>query len=166
MRKFAILFLLPLVFGGCISFPFDISRNSRWAGEIKTTRQNAKATVRIQSVSAERSGEWGSLEKEAIDLLPLLFSEESYMVVQQSAEADYSAEVKLREREYTDGWRTKRSLSAEVRLWERNNTGPLPVSAGRSLIQGKQSLASSKTLTAILRKAVGNAVRGLPGDKQ
>ena len=158
MKKIIILFLLSLAFCGCSSLPFDTYGSSRWAGDIV----NVLGSVRIISVSAERSGEWGALEKEARDLLPLLFSEESYRVVSHSAGADYSADIKLREREYADGWRTKRSLSVEVRLWKGDVIEPLPLSAGRSLIQGKQSLASSRTLSYMLRKAVRNAIRGLP----
>ena len=151
--------MLPLFLGGCSSLPFDLSQDSRWAGVIK----KEKGTVRLISVSAERSGEWSSLEKEITYLLPLLFSEESYRVVSASAAADYSAEVMVREREFADGWRTKRSLSAELRLWADNAYGPLPLSAGRSLVLGKQTLSSSRTLCSMLRKAVKNAVRALPG---
>ena len=148
-----------LVFGSCVSF--DSSESSSWAfGK----EGNSRGTIRIISVSAEKSGEWGTLEKEISDLLPLLFSEEAYLVVSPSAQADYSAEVKVREREYPNGWQTRRSLSAEVRLWAGDGFAgqPLPLSAGRALNQGKQSFASSKTLSAMLRKAVKNAVRSLP----
>ena len=162
-RIVTVIFVFSLlalgVLPGCSSLPFDPPENSGWTGTIERVR----GSVRIVSVSAERSGEWGSLEKETRDLLPLLFSEESYRVV--SGNADYSAEVNVREREYADGWRTKRSLSVEVRLWAGEGSEPLPLSAGRSLIQGKQSLASSKTLSDMLRKAVKNVVAGLPAHR-
>jgi len=161
MKKIVISFLLILILSGCSSLPFDSSLDSVWEGDIK----NPKGSVRILSVSAERSGEWGSLEKEARDLLPLLFSENKYLVVSVLQSADYKAEVQLREREYSDGWRTKHSLSAEVRLWNEGSSGLLPLSAGRVLIEGKKSLASSGTLYNMLRKAVRNAVRGLPEAK-
>ena len=161
MKKIIVLFLLSLSFCGCSSFPFDVQKNSHWSGDIG----NAKGSVAIVSVSAERPGDWGALEEEARDLLPLLFSEKSYRVVSDLEGADYAADVKLREREYADGWRTKRSLSVEVRVWKRGALEPLPLSAGRSTIQGKQSLAASRTLNKMLRKAVRNAIRGLPGVK-
>ena len=147
--------LVPGLFSACASFPLDLPENSGWTGTI----ENPRGSVRIASVSAERTGEWSSLEKEISGLLPLLFSEESYRVV--SGNADYSAEVHVREREYADGWRTKRSLSVEIRLWAGDASGPLPLSAGRSVRQGKQSFASSKTLSAMLRAAVKNAVAGV-----
>jgi len=159
-----ILTISSLAFlGSCASLPFDSSESSSWAAG---DAGKAKGSIRIISVSAEKTGEWGVLEKEIADLLPLLFSEEGYQAVSPASPADYSAEVKVREREYPDGWMTKRSLSAEVRLWAGGGEGPadrpLPLSAGRALNHGKQSFASSKTLSAMLRKAVKNAVRGLP----
>lgn len=168
--KFFILFLLLaqlVVFGSCSSFPPNSSETKAW----KTMKEGrARATVQIISVDAERSGEWGSLEKEISGLLPLLFLEKRYQVVSPNDSADFIAEVRVREREYVDGWRTRRSASAEVRLWENNREAgaetffeqPLPLSAGRSMIHGRKSIASSKTLTAMLRKAVSKAVNGLP----
>ena len=154
--KFFLVFTAS-VLGSCVSF--DYFESSSWAWD----RGNARGTVQVISVSAEKAGDWGALEKEINDLLPLLFSEEAYLVVSPSARADYSAEVSVREREFPDGWQTKRSLSAEVRLW-RGESFPgqvLPLASGRALNQGKQSFASSVTLSAMLRKAVKNAVRGL-----
>ena len=158
MKKIIFLLLPPLFFYSCSSLPFDLSQNSKWAGMI----ENARGSIKIISVSAERSGEWNALKNEITDLLPLFFSGESFRVVSSSVAADYSAEVKAREREYTDGWRTKRSLSVEVRIWEGDENAPLPLSTGRSLIQGKQTLSSSRTLSAMLGKAVKNAIRALP----
>ena len=159
MKYFRVLSIFTvLFFASCVSF--DFPESSFWASG---DGEEPRGTIRIISVSAEKPGEWGSLEKEMRDLLPLLFSEEAYRVVSPPVQADYSAEVKVREREYTDGWQTKRSLSAEVRLWAgKDSADGLPLSAGRALNQGKQSFASSKTLSSMLRKAVKNAVRGLP----
>ena len=154
-----LLFGQIILWTSCSSFPVDIPTNTAWATK---DMERARGTIRIISVSVERSGEWGSLEKEIRELLPLLFYEESYLVVSPSARADFTGEVVVREREYADGWRTRRSLSAELRLWAGEEFEPLPLSIGRSLIQGRQSLGSSKTLTNILRRVVRNAARGLP----
>ena len=162
MKYFKFLLFIPAlaILGSCVSF--DSSESSSWAGG---DSKKVKGTIRIVSVSAEKRGEWGVLENEISALLPLLFFEEACLVVSPSDPADYSAEVTVREREYTDGWQTRRSLSAEARLWADDGSSGLglPVSAGRALNQGKQSFASSKTLSTMLRKAVKNAVRGLPG---
>ena len=160
MKQFMLAFVIMFL-GSCVSLSFDSSESSSWA---TGNMEKIRGTIWIVSVSAERSGEWEALEKEITGLMPLLFSEEGYIAVPSSARADYSAEVKVREREYPDGWQTKRSLSAEVRLWAGEGFKPLPLSAGRALVQGKQSLASSKTLNAMLRKAVKSAVHGLPSE--
>jgi len=159
---FALVFNL-VIMGSCISF--DFSENSSWAGG---KDEKAKGTVRIVSVSAEKSGEWGALEKEVKDLLPLLFFEYGYVTVSPDEEGIYSAEVNVREREYPDGWQTRRSLSAEVKLWAGDNPvrQPLPLSAGRALNNGKKSFASSRTLSAMLRKAIKNAISALPQEGQ
>ncbi|MCL2092562.1 MAG: hypothetical protein FWH12_00035 [Treponema sp.] len=127
-------------------------------------RESIEGTIRLGSVSAERSGEWGSLEKEIHSLVPLFFSEVSYLVVPPESPADYVAEIYLREREYHSGWRTQRSLSAEVRIWADQGEPMelLPLATGRALTEGRQSLASARTLSTMLRKAVYNAIRALP----
>jgi len=151
----SLLFLF--LFGSCSTF--GSSENSAW---VTANNEKINGTVKLVSVSAEKSGEWGSLEKEISGLLPLLFLEESYLMVSPGEKADFKAEVRVREREYSSGWQTKRSLSVELRLWAADTDGPLPLSAGRALADGRQSLASSQTLGNMLRKAVKNAVSGLP----
>ena len=156
--KFLSCVLVVSVLTACGSF--DLSQGSSWAWD----REMSRASIRVVSVSVEKSGEWGSLEKEASDLLPLLFSEHSYLVAPSSARADYAADLKLREREYTDSWQTKRSLSVELRLWADDGSfdGLYPLSTGQALNDGRRSFSSSKTLSAMLRRAVKNAVAGLP----
>jgi hypothetical protein len=129
--------------------------------------RETKGSIRVVSVSVDRSGEWSSLEKEINDLLPLFFSEESWLVVSSFDTPEYLATVKAREREYLDGWRTRRSLSVEVRIWAVCDEidGTLPLSAGRSFVEGTRSFASSAALSDMLRRAVKNAVNGLPDVK-
>ena len=182
MRCFRFFFVFVLVFnlvvlGSCVSF--DTSESSSWASG---KNEKLRGIIRIISVSVEKSGEWGGLEKELNDLTPLLFSEQGYVTVfpddREVAPAGarqgfgslpvYSAEVKIREREYPDGWQTRRSLSAELRLWAGDDytCQPLPLSAGRVLNNGKKSFASSKTLSAMLRKAIRNALGALPPESR
>jgi len=173
------LALSPAVLAGCVSF--DSSESSSWAAG---KSEDLKGVVRIISVSVDKSGEYGGLENEVRDLLPLLFLEQGYMTVSSGGKMAlssgnfpdsgglpfYSANVKIREREYQDGWKTSRSLSAELRLWAADNgtneiapdAQPLPLSAGRALNNGKKSFSSSGTLSAMLRKAIKNAVGALP----
>ena len=155
--KLFLVFSFAVVSIGCVSF----SDSSSWA--TKDLKEAAKS-VQIISVFAEKPGEWGLLEKEVRDLLPLLFFERGYITVSPEHEPAYFAEVTVREREYLDKWKTRRFLSAEVRIWSSENfTGqPLPMSTGQVLSEGKQTFASSQVLSDMLRKAVKNAVRGLP----
>ena len=162
-RLVLFLFLGAAVLAGCSSLPPDSRQDSSW--RVKE-RRKIKGTIHIASVSADRYGEWGSLEKELKVLAPLFFLEYKYHAVSPSVPADFTAELTVREREYPRGWQTRRSLSAEVRIWKGDADGPLPVSAGRALITGKQSLASSKTLNRLFRKALKNAVRGIPSMKR
>jgi len=160
MKYFSLFLIFALAaLGSCVSF--NSSQSSSWAAG---NREKARGIIRIISVSVEKPGEWGLLEKEINDLLPLLFFEKHYITVSADEKADYLVEAAVREREYPDGWKTRRSLSAEVRIWVSDDVSeqPLPLSAGRALSNGKQSLASSRTLSAMLRKAVKNAVSGLP----
>ena len=166
MKHFAIfLVLITAVLGSCASSPFSSNQSRSWTPGKRT---KIKGTIRIVSVSAEKPGEWGALTKEVSDLMPLLFSEKAYLAVSPSQEADYSAEVTVRERDYVNGWKTKHSLSAEVRIWTGawDGSDPLPLSAGRVLVQGTKSFSSSKTLSNMLRKATRNALRRLPRRNQ
>lgn len=175
-----LLFGQIAILTGCASFPPDYSTSAAWSAPAPET---VKGSVRIISVSAERPGDWGSLEKEINTLVPLFFAEESYCVTPPDAAvldnaADYTVSVQVREREYQSGWQTRRSLSCVVMIWPGDDGAStpgnapsgrtpssrtqLPLAAGRSLIQGTQSLASSKSLGALLKKAIKSAVRGLP----
>jgi hypothetical protein len=159
------LFLLlgfAAVFASCVSNPFRGSTS--WA---TGSSKRAAESIQIVSVSAEKAGEWGLLEKEVRDLLPWLFFERGYIAVSPGRESAYFAEVTVREREYINGWKTRRFLSAEVRIWANEDFAahPLPLSTGQVLNNGKQTFASSRVLSAMLRKAVKNAVNGLPREK-
>ena len=158
--NFILVFIFLTIFGSCVSTSFNSANSSSWKAK---ESEKAKGTIRIISVSAEKSGEWGTLEREVKELLPLFFSEKAYVTVSPAGEADYTAEVRVREREYPKGWKTKHSLSVEVRLWAGEDEGkPLPLTAGRAQNLGKKSFSSTKTLSTMLRRAVRNAVRKLP----
>ena len=160
---FVFLISLPVIFGSCVSTSFGSAKSSAWrAGK----SERARGTVKIVSVSAEKSGEWGSLEREVTELLPLYFSEKRYVAVPYGSKADYAAEVRVREREYLKGWKTRRYLSVEVRLWAGDDEGkPLPLSAGRTLNHGQKTFASTRTLSTMLRRSVRYAIWKLPSKR-
>jgi hypothetical protein len=121
----------------------------------------------VAAVKTDKVGGWSSVESEATGLLPLLFLERRMKAVGKEEEADYIAELSLREREFHRGWERRSSLSVELRLWSARTAAgewetALPLAAGRILVQGDESLSSSRTLDRLLRKAVKTAVATLP----
>ena len=142
----------------CASFP-----QSRFWPALQ--EDEIAATVWVAAVTADKAGGWSSVENEAAAILPLIFLEQRLRAVGEGEDADYIAELSMREREFSQGWKNRSSLSVELRLWPakagaRETT--LPLAAGQVLLQGEDSLASSRTLGRLIRKAVEQAVKALP----
>jgi hypothetical protein len=114
--------------------------------------------MRIGIVRADKTADWNSLEREIEGLLPLLLLDQGYLSAGEGA--DYRIDAVAIEREYLSGWLTKRSLSVEIRIW-KDDGDALPLSAGRAVLSGDQSLASSKVLTRLLQLALSKALAGL-----
>jgi hypothetical protein len=120
----------------------------------------------LENVSVDKPGGWVSIEEELSNLTPLLLLERGFMVSADPEDADYAADIRAWEREYARGWKTKRSIMMEVRLWPED--GPdspayqgTPLAAGRVSYQGKKSLVSSRTNGPMLKSALKKAVRAL-----
>jgi hypothetical protein len=160
--KICVFFLTCLLClaGGCSSF----TRSRSW---LAPGEQDIAGTVWVAAVRTDKAGGWSSVENEAAGLLPLLFLEHRMKAVGKEAEADYIAELSLREREFHRGWERRSSLSVELRLWPARSAAgewetALPLAAARILLQGDESLSSSETLDRLLRQAVKKAVAALP----
>lgn len=146
--------------GACSSFP----KSRSWAA---LKEDEIAGTIWIAAVKADKAGGWSSVENEAADLLPLLFLEHRLKAAGEGEKADYIAELSLREREFSRGWKNLTSLSVELRLWSAGAAAgewetAVPLAAGQVLLQGNESFSSSGTLGRLLRKAVGKAVAALP----
>jgi hypothetical protein len=115
----------------------------------------AAGTVGVDSVSGR-----DSLEREIAGLLPLMLLEKGYAPAETGKAADFTADVSVIEREYMEDWRAKKSLSVEVRIWPAKKTA-VPLAAGRVMVFGNKSLASSKTTSALLRSALSKALSAL-----
>jgi hypothetical protein len=120
----------------------------------------------LENVSVDKPGGWVSIEDELSNLTPLLLLERGFLVSADPEEADYAADIRAWEREYTQGWKTKRSIVMEVRLWHER--GPdsqdyrgTPLAAGRVSYQGKKSLVSSRINSPMLKSALRKAIRAL-----
>jgi hypothetical protein len=115
--------------------------------------------VYLAAVSVDKSGNRVSIEKEAAGLAPLLFLKHGLEAVEEGEEADYTADIRLREREYPSGWKTRRSLLCEVRFRKAGGAGErrVPAAAGRVTFLGEKSFSSSDTTGRMLALAVRKA---------
>jgi hypothetical protein len=133
-----------------------------------TEKSGSKGTIKLIGVTADRGGGRNSLEQEIAVLAPLCFWGERYKTVGSQDHADYAVTVSLREREFSVGWRTKKSLAVEVCIWccEDGDIPPgeserLPVAAGRVISTRNIGFSSSKITGKMLPRAVSSAVKQL-----
>ena len=151
-----IVFLsLAFLLLSCYSMPVSFSQS--WIIPEKTGQ-----TIKLTGVSIDRQGGWDSLEKEVTALAPLYFLQNGYHLIESDGPADYSAHISLREREFSVGWRTQRSLAVEVLVLaggEKPSEGPL--AAGRVVKIGDESFLSSKTTGTMLSRAINETIKKL-----
>jgi hypothetical protein len=117
-----------------------------------------KGTMAAGKISVDSVTGWDSLEREIAGLLPLLLLEKGYAPPDTESGADFTAEVSVIEREYMEGWKTKRSLSVELRI---RGPGDTLLAAGRTMLSGNKSLASSTVTNTLLRSALSKALSEL-----
>jgi hypothetical protein len=169
MKRFTLFFLSCSVFLwllGCESLPPGFYRQKSWASSVLKDRGVQTLRVYLAAVSVDKSGSWASVEKEVAGLAPLLFLDCGLEAVEDNEDADYTAAIHIREREYTSGWRIRRSLLCEVRFRKNGNAGErrAPPAAGRVTFLGEKSFSSSDTtgrmLALAIRKAAARLERG------
>ena len=122
--------------------------------------------MEMGTVRVDKNADWDSIEAETRRLLPLFLAEEGY----KQAETDllwqknniYRADVVLIEREYMENWKTRRSLSAEIFIWENITGKEILLAAGKALLSGNKSLSSSKVLHDLLKLALSNTLKAIP----
>jgi hypothetical protein len=155
MKKFFLLFAagLSALCSSCAVFPVREAWSSSGTFD--------KGTMAAGKISVDSVTGWDSLEKEIAGLLPLLFLEKGYAPPDTESGADFTAEVSVIEREYMEGWKTKKSLSVELRIRGR---GEALLAAGRAMLSGNKSLASSQVTNVLLRAALSKALSALEAD--
>jgi hypothetical protein len=121
--------------------------------------------VNLDTVLIDKPGNRLSLEREIRGMATLFLLDRGFLVAEE--EGNYTAEIQAREREYSQGWNTRRSLSLEIRFWRKGEEGGsenrnTPLAAGRVTTQGERTLSSSKIVSRMLKAAVRKAVRALP----
>ena len=157
-----------LLLSSCNALPLYYPLGNTW--QIPESSGTAQQTIKLAGVSVDRSGGWDSLEKEAASLAPLFFWEEGYQLI-DSGPADYTVHINLREREYMQGWKTKRSLAIEVRMWQGDTpaedlSGRLPAAAARVVAVGSKSFSSSDVTGKMLSRAISRTASQLPAAPQ
>jgi hypothetical protein len=169
IKTLIILFFVLFLFS-CDSMPVGVTESNSWR---ITDKGGKNGTIKLAGVTADRSGNRDSLEKEVATLAPLYFWTEGFRTVGSGDPADYIAEINLREREFSVGWRTKKSLVVEVRIWDRIDgdiqpdelSGRLPAVAGRVVFTGNKSFSSSETTGKMLFSAISQTLKQLPRKK-
>jgi hypothetical protein len=169
MKRFVLFFLPCPVFlwlAACGSLLPGFYRHESWASSVLKDTETKTLRVYLAAVSVDKNGNWTSIEKEVAGLVPLLFLECGLEAVENGEDADYTADIHLREREYTSGWKIRRSLLCEVRFRKADRAGErrAPLAAGRVTFLGEKSFSSSDTtgrmLALAIRKAAALLERG------
>lgn len=145
--------ILPALLASCSTLALFYPLGKGWPPEGPKVLGSAElGTVRV-----DKNAGWDSVEAETRRLVPLLLREKGYARGQ-----DYRVDVILIEREYMENWKTRRSLSAEIRILDNDGAGEnAPLAAGKALFLGKKSLSSSKVLNDLLKAALSRALRAL-----
>ena len=159
-----IVFALAVFLLSCEALPFNYSSAQSWFIPEKISGGGTKLAILF--VKVERSGGWDNVEKETASLAPLYFWDQGCKVVSAEEGPSYAVGIQLREREYNLGWRTKRSLAIEVRIWACEDSADdyekkLPIAVGRIVAVGEKSFSSSDTTGRLLSKAIKEAVNEL-----
>jgi hypothetical protein len=164
LRRFAFTAVLCVIFLSCESLPFGYSGSRSWSAAKLEKKGGCLGTVQVIGISVDRGGLWDSIEKEVAAMAPLVFLKQGWRTAGEGEAADYWAGIQIREREYTAGWRTKRSLSAELRIWQAGGNGDqdktlssLPLAAAQVVSVGERSFSSSKTLSRMFSQAAKKA---------
>jgi hypothetical protein len=169
MKKYLqilIVSIFILILLSCEALPVNYSSGQSWF----ISSDKAWTTVTILSVQVDRSGGWDSVEKETAALAPLYFWDSGCRVVAAEETPAYAAQVQIREREFNVGWKIKKSLAVEVRIWKYEDAAKngelalarkLPAAVGRIIVTGDKSFSSSGTMGRLLSKAIDKAVKEL-----
>jgi hypothetical protein len=137
---------------------FGIPAGKSWSHNTK----NGLIPFELGTVLVDKKADWDSVEAETKRLLPLIFLEQGHKLAYNQA---IKADAILIEREYLENWKTQRSISVEILIWnlqEKSGEEKIYLGAGRALLSGNKSLSSSKVLYNLLKLALSNALKALP----
>jgi hypothetical protein len=167
-----IIFTLSALLFSCESVNNNSITTNSWYAPQKAQDKN-KSTIKIIDVSVDKNSSWESVKNEIRDIAPLYFWKYK-ILINDSENADYAAVINVRERDLGYGFKIKKSLAVEVRIWryqdvmdkELSAYSVLPISTSRMVIIGNKSFTSSKTAGTILKKVINKALRKIPANKK
>jgi hypothetical protein len=122
--------------------------------------------VALGTINIDKPGGGWSVEKEIEELLPLILSEQGFILVQNQESADSIVDIYATERDFLSGWKTKKSIAVEVlfypaRRGAENPNDDISFAAGRTVAQGSLGLSSSKNIETLLRDSIKKLVRSV-----
>jgi len=154
----------------CESLPVNYSHSQSFRSFEKNNSRAAdkRITINLLKVQVDKTGGMYSLENEVSAIAPLYFWKQGCKVVGKNDNPQYFTQINIREREYPQGWQTKKSLAIEVFFWDNRNSlqdplpdQTLPAASGRIVSIGERSFSSSDTTSRLLYKAIKLAVKEL-----
>ncbi|AEJ19208.1 hypothetical protein [Gracilinema caldarium] len=151
---FSSLISLPLLCTNCVSIPW--SGSTAWDRD-KVQYNRSGVSIEIGNISVDKALGAGSVQAELERIAKLIILEYGYQVAGEGQPAQYRLELQAVEREYLDGWQSRRSIAIDGWLWERKDSTVLsqrPLAVGRALSVSGKSLSSSRDLEMLLRKAL------------
>lgn len=163
LSRFVVIVLsmaLPAALSACSSVPFTLVKGRAWA----SPEAPRPTSIELARPDVDRQTFAASIEAELSRLAPLVFMTHELPLATGAdmppagAEAiPCKAEISAVEREYTAGWKTRRSTVLEIvvrRMPDAGEGQPEFIAASRAQAQGSLSLSSSRDLHRLLDKAV------------
>jgi hypothetical protein len=168
-RIFSVLLMaavMTLSLVSCGSYGVTYENGKAWPGIFTKTGGKIEGTLQLGTIEVDKPGGSYSVEREINAILPLVFWEMGYYFEPAAGDTNYVVDVYARERDVQYGWKTKKSISLEVMLWQvqsvryagSENT-KTPFAAGRTVIAGTAGLSVSGNMEKLLRKTTAKAVK-------
>jgi hypothetical protein len=131
------------------------------------------ARVFVKEVSVYKTGGMASVEEELRAFTPVFLMKNRLLAVNDAESADLIAEIQAHEREYRNGWDTKRSISLMVSFFDTGgrlvaashataDTGTLSDAEKLKRVFKKTMRLTARKSAAYLRKAALKTHAGVP----
>lgn len=153
MKRLTFFFFLA-VLSSCSSIPWTSS--TAW-DRGKTEEAPQGPAIAVGTILVDKTLGALSVQAELARLAELLILEYGYQAAPEGTPARYRLELQAVEREYVQGWQNRRSIAVDAWLYDLAEGAThhnRPLAIGRAVAVGTKSLASSRDLEGMLRKAL------------